>query len=318
MNRRGLLTRLGLLGVALGGGWWLRDHVVWPRPSAVFTGPAPWTPYVARSDSPTIRARVAGREVLALIDTGAQYSAIDQSLYEAIGSPGGFDVPLVAYGVGGGPQVGRGVRLDIDLPGVRLAGVRTAILSLGPLAAAEGAGVTLILGRDILSTLVLDIDSADRRVRLHEPGVVAIPADLTAIPTRNGSGGLIASVTVEGAEIEAMVDTGASGLLSLSRSAANRAGLLDGRERKAGSTIVLGGALPVERVEARTVTVGDRLHRQAEVGVFPDVAAPGMPDALLGMGAFRGSRVVIDLASNRLHVGEPVMTVTAVPRRRRR
>jgi predicted aspartyl protease len=284
---------------------------VWPRPAAVFTGPAPWTHYVARSDSPTIRARVAGREVLALIDTGAQYSAIDQSLYDAIGRPSGFEVPLVAYGVGGGPQVGRGVRLDIELPGVRLAGVRTAILSLGPLAAAEGAGITLILGRDVLSTLVLDIDGADRRVRLHEPGALAVPTELAAIATRNGAGGMMASVTVEGAEIEAMVDTGASGLLSLSRSAANRAGLLDGRERRAGSTIVLGGALPVERVEARTVTVGDRLHRRAEVGVFPDVAAPGVPEALLG------SRVIIDLARNRLHVGEPVMTVTAVPRRRR-
>jgi len=313
MNRRTLLTRLGLVGLAVGGGWWLRDHVLWRKPTVAFDAAQPWQPYAARSASPTVRVRIGGRQVTALIDTGALFSAIDRTLYAALGSPAGFDVPLVAYGVGGAPQVGRGVTLDMDLPGLQVRSLRTAILALGPLADDAGPGIRLILGRDLLSMLLLDLDTPARRLRLLDPAASIRPSGLTPLAVQNGPRGLVARVSVEGAPVPAIVDTGATGVLSLSRSAAATVGLLDGRPGRSGTTIVLGGRMGVEVVEAETLGIGERQFRKVPVGIYPDIDVPGFPQALIGMGAFRGSRVSIDLDRGALQVGKPEMDVVAVP-----
>ena len=117
---------------------------------------------------------------------------------------------------------------------------------------------------------------------------------------------LVAPVTVEGVEIDAVVDTGASGLLSLRRSTALISGLLDGRPVEQGSSLVLGGAILSRIVRARTVTFADQLYRNRPVSIFADTSAPGAPGALLGMDAFAGRRAVIDLEQGALWASRPL------------
>ena len=107
MNRRSLLIRTGVIAGALGGGWWLKENVLWSAPDLSFAEgtTTPWIDFAARVLSPTIPVRIAGRTVNALIDSGAQYSVIDRDFHTAIEAELGprplFDIPLVAYGVGG-------------------------------------------------------------------------------------------------------------------------------------------------------------------------------------------------------------------------
>ena len=308
MDRR-LFVRLGLGAAAVGGALWVRDHVLWAPPTATFepgqaTGWLPWA--VRRASVPTVRARIGGQEINALIDSGAQYSVIDRSLFAALGSPRGFDLPLVAYGVSGEPQMGKGAVLDVSVGPLRLTRLRTAILKLGPLASPDGLNTPLILGQDMLSGLRLSLDPDRRRLAFAAPNAGPIPADVSPVPVTRRGKALVAVVTVEGAEIEAVVDTGASGLLSLRRSAAQAAGLLDGRPAERGSSLVLGGAVAAEIVRARTVTFADQLYRNRPISIFADTAAPGVPDALLGMDAFAGRRVVMDLGAGALWASRPL------------
>src|SRR5690606_8159610 len=103
-----------------------------------------WMPYAARAATPTVRVRVAGREVAALVDSGAQYSVIDRALVASLTQAGAdlpaFEIPMVAFGVGGQPQVGRGVTLDVGIGPLSLNRLRAAVLDLGPLASPEGLG----------------------------------------------------------------------------------------------------------------------------------------------------------------------------------
>lgn len=319
MNRRDLLVRLALLASGVGGAWWVRDHVLWRRPTLTFAPGAgeDWLAYDApRVIVPTVRATVGGQTVRALIDSGAQYSVIDRGLFEALGRASTFDMPLLAYGVGGRPQVGRGATLDIAVGGLRIAALRAAILSLGPLARPEGLSAPLILGQDVLGQGVLDLDTTGRRLRLL-PGDAAPPEGVAPVAVKRSGRGLAVAVTVEGATIEAAVDTGASALLALSRGAAEGAGLLDGRPERDGSSIVLGGAMASTVVEARTVAVAGQRYERVETPIYPDVALPGFPAALLGMAAFEGRRVVMDLAGGRLFVSR-LFDLTVEPRRQGR
>jgi len=308
MRRRDLLIRLGLLAGGVGGAWWLRDHVLWREPDVALPGGrTEWLPFAeALAATPTVEARVNGRPVRALVDSGAQYSVIDRALFEAMGLSEAAPLPMVAYGVGGDAQMGRGTTLDVAVGGLRLQGLRAAILGLGPLAGPQGLAAPLILGQDVLGRLVLEVDAAARRMRFVARDRWAPPTGAASVPATRAGRALRTTATVEGAELQAVVDTGASAVLALTREAARAAGLFDGRPRRSGGSIVLGGVVRAETVIARTLTIGDALYRNAAVAVYDDVSVPGFPKALIGMEAFAGRTVALDLGGARLFVGRPM------------
>ena len=323
MNRRGALIRMGVLAGALGAGWWFKDQVLWPTPRPVVDGGnTPWLPFQAEAPTPTVSVKVGGVPTVALLDTGAQYSVIDRAFHRRLAAEGrersNFPIPLLAYGVGGRPQMGRGAVIDVEAESLALPGLRAAILDLGPIADAErGLGAGIILGQDVLETLVLDVETGARRSRLSQPGAVAAPPGArTLTATRRGTS-LRAPVTVEGGEVEAMIDTGASSLLALSSRVAEALGLLDGRPLTGGSSLVLGGQVAAQVARARTVGRGERTFSHAPVAIFRDVAAPGFPGALLGMAAFAGETVRLDLGAGRLWTA-PERNLVVAPRRRGR
>jgi len=310
MNRRNLLIRAAGLAAVVGGAWWARETLFWPAPDLDFgEGSAtPWLPYARRANVPTVKARVEGREIIALIDTGAQYSVIDRRLVAALPPQrrSMFEMPLIAYGVGGGSQMGRGTTVEARLPGLTIGKLRAAILDLGPLASEDGLNTPLILGRDVLEHLVLAIDPARRHVRLIAREAFVRPPDLTPTAVRRSGGGLVAQVTVEGVPVDAVVDTGASSMLALDEATAQAAGLLDGRPQETGTSLVLGGAVQAAVLEARTVTFADHLYRRVQVGIFEQPPLPNFPGALVGMEAFAGRRVAFDLGAGTLHVSRPL------------
>lgn len=305
LRRRDLLVRLGLIGATVAGGWWFRDNVLWRKPDVTLPTEPEWLPYAERRASvPTVEVMLGDRPIRALIDSGAQYSVIDRALLAEIGAPETFDMPIVAYGVGGQAQVGKGVTLDVAVGGATISHLRTAILALGPLASPNGLGASLILGQDVLGELMLDLDVEGKRVRFlpknAEAATPGWPENVAAVDVRRDGGALKTTVTVEGATVEAVIDTGSSAIIALSQSSATAAGLLDERERRDGTSIVLGGSMASTLVQARTMTFADQLYERAEAAVYRDVALPGFPDALIGMAAFAGRRAVLDLGGGRM------------------
>jgi predicted aspartyl protease len=305
MNRRTLLIRTaGLLAVA-GGAWWARDNLLWPKPELVFgtDGATPWLPYVLGPSTVSLNVRLGDTLFPAMIDTGAQRSVIDSAFYRTLPDSVRpmIEAPLLVYGVGGGATLGRGVKLDLDLPGLAVRGLRMGILDLGGLAFG-GVKTAIILGQDVLSGAVLAMDPARRYVRLIRRDVFVRPPDLTPFPVRLKDGGLVTDVTVEGTTVEAMIDTGASGLLGMSRDVAERTGLLDGRPAEQGHSVVLGGRLKSTIIEARAVTFADQTYKQASVYIYERPPLPTGTRALVGIAAFEGRRAALDLGEGTLHI----------------
>ena len=294
-----------MLGAAAGGLWLLREKVLFPQPRPAFDpeiGGSGWLPLAPDLLVPVVEAQVNGERVRALVDSGAQATVVSRELAERLKLMDAFSVPVVAFGVSGAPQTGRGASLQVTLGGLTLAGLRAVALDLSPLAALRGEGppLGLVIGQDVLRTVVLDLDLPRDRLSLQSPDVHTPAPGSQEMPARTRGKELYTNVTVEGVAVEVAIDTGLSSALALSEDLARSIGLL-GADRASRSTrsITFGGASIGREVLADRLEVGGRVLRRAPVSVYARKPPSLLPAGLLGSGALRRTRAVLDLGRGR-------------------
>lgn len=296
ISRRNLLSRAAMLAAAGGGMWLLRETVLWPPPRPVFEGDGSGWLALAEAPVPLVAATVNGEPTLALVDSGAQRSVIGAGLAGRLSLRRAFSVPMVAVGVGGAATLGHGVRADVALGRLSLPGMTAAVLDLAALGAARAGEVGLVLGQDLLRRTVLDLDLIERRLALRRRGAALPPT--RPLPARGGLQGLYVEVVVEGATVRALVDTGASPVLSLSSRAADEAGLLDDRHPvRFNHSIAFGSAGLGKELTAASVGFGGRTFERPAVQIYPTSHGRLIPPALLGVAALEGARTLIDLGA---------------------
>jgi predicted aspartyl protease len=302
-TRRSLLTNLGVLGLLAGGAWLARDQLLWPAPRPRFDAPTgSWLPF-SQPDQRliTILAGLGGATVHALIDSGAQYTSVDAATVERLNLGTGPSIPMLALGVGGAGQVARGVNLEIELGGVRIPSLRVAALDLSAISQALGFEVPLIIGFDVLSAVRAEMDFLGRRVRLSDPKAGPIPPGGVEAPVRRSGRALLAQITLESSPLEVLVDTGATGLVGLSASAAAKVGLGE-RPSEEGRSVVLGGVAASRIVTAQSFEFAGETFRDVDVHIIELPKVPGFPSGLMGIDALRGHRVLIDAGAGQMRL----------------
>jgi predicted aspartyl protease len=310
-TRRALVSRLPLLiagGAAL---WLVRDRLPWPAPPMRFASgrSTGWIALPPRNGLIEMPARVNGQPIRVVVDSGAQFSAIDRALAARLDLPQTVALPIVAYGVSGKPDVTFTVRLDLELPGLAIPGVRAAALDIGRLSVITGRDFQMLIGRDVLRALVLEADLPRDRAAFHAPEAYRPAADAIVVPLTLTGAGPMTPVTVEGAQLDVMVDTGSTGALALSTRSAQAAGLLaPGRRMRQAHSVSLGGLSLDRIVTARSVAVGPLSLPETPVQIYAPSAGP-VPAGLLGLGFLRRFRIALDLPGRRLLLLRPTPTV---------
>jgi predicted aspartyl protease len=306
-HRRAVLRRLLLAGAGVAGLLIVRRSITWPTPRVVFahgdrTG---WIDLPIPGGLVDLPAKVGWTRVRAVVDSGAQYSAIDAGLARRLDLPAATPIPMVAFGVSGRPSLTRAVSLDADFGGFALKGLRAATLDLQPLTGLTRQPFALLLGRDFLRTVVSEIDFPRGRAAFFAPGAWRPPPGARPAPARLESGGLMVKVGVEAAPpVEVMVDTGATGALALSETAARACGLFDGRPLGAGRSVTLGGVGVDGMAVAREVDFAGHRLKDVEVQIYRPAAHAPVPDGLLGLGVLQRFHLGLDLGGGRLFLVE--------------
>ncbi|MCR5875105.1 aspartyl protease family protein [Phenylobacterium sp. J426] len=317
-SRRVLLSRLGLLAAGGAALWLVRDRIPWPPPRTVFDAEpsTPWIPLPRDARLIEIEGRAAGHPVRIVVDSGAQFSAIDRTLAQALELPQAATLPMLAYGVSGQPSLTHTVRFDLALEGLAVQGMRAAVLDIAGLAAATGREFHMLLGRDVLRELVLEADFPRDRVRFHRPEAYRPPPDARPVALKLVGGAPMTPVSVEGsAPVDVLVDTGASGVLALSTEAARSAGLLaPGRRVDSAHSVSLGGISLDQLVRAETVEAAGLTLRGVDVQIYAPSAKGAIPPGLLGSGLFRRYRMALDLDGGRLFLIPAAASLVREPR----
>lgn len=317
---RRMLLRRALAAAAAGAGFYLvREQLVWPTPRVSFARGA-WSGWI---DMPVpgglieLPAEVGGEPVRAVIDSGAQYSAIDGGLAERLALPAATPIPMVAFGVSGSPSLTRAVTLEADLGAFRLQGLRAATLELQPLSGLTRQPFGLLLGRDVLRAVTLEADFPGARAAFFRPDAWRPPPDAAPAVVRVQNGALMIAVNIEQAPpVEVLLDTGATGPLALSETAARGAGLMDGRPMRRGESVTLGGVSEDGMVTARQVAFAGHSLKDVEVQVYRPAANAPVPAGLLGLGVLRRFHVALDHANGRVFLMDGQAKPQGLPGRR--
>jgi predicted aspartyl protease len=317
ITRRALVPRLALLTAGGGAVWLVRDRLPWLGPRVAFANgrETAWLPLSGHGGLIEVAAVVNGTAIRAVIDSGAEFSAIDRGLAGRLGLPRTTALPLLAYGVSGQPDLTHTVKLDFAVPGLEAPGLHAAALDLARLSSVTGRDFSMLVGRDVLSRLVVEADLPGDRVRFLAPGLYRPPPDALTLALRRRGGAPVVAVRVEdAAPVDVMVDTGATGLLALSAAAARDAGLVaPGRAIAAARSVSLGG-LSLDRVAvARTVQIAGLTLRNVGVQIYTPGRNSPAPAGLLGAGFLRRFRIALDLGESRLHLIRPGLRLVPAP-----
>lgn len=311
ISRRSLLRRLAMVGAGVGAAWWLRERYLFPHPIVDFAGAREDSGWIALPDPAglaELTVHVNGLPLRAVVDSGAQFSAIDQRLAQRLRLTTA-PLPMLALGVSGRPSITHTVALDLQVGPMQVRGARAATLDLANLSSVLRRPFAILLGRDILQAVVTDLDWPACRMRFVRPEAFRPPTDARVAPTRNDGGALMIPVAIEGAApVDLMVDTGATAEIALSEGAAGRLGLLSGRPMTTGRSVSLGGLSEDRVVYAEVVDFAGRRLTDVEVQIFkPSMKGP-LPDGLLGVGVLSRYRTALDLRAGVMWLSGPEAT----------
>jgi predicted aspartyl protease len=296
------------MGAGAGAYFVVRRQLVWPTPKVVFAGAdrSGWIDLPTPGGLIAFPARVGEAMVPAVVDSGAQFSAVDATLAQRLALPAATPIPMVAFGVSGAPSLTRAVTLDADMGAFALKGLRAATLDLQPLTRFTRQPFSLLLGRDFLRAVTAEMDLPRGRAAFFAPGAWRPPADARPVPANSRPGGLMVAVQIEGASpIEVMLDTGATGALALSQQVAAACGLLDGRPLRTGASVSLGGVGEDGIVTARQLLFAGQRLADVEVQIYRPAANAPAPRGLLGLGVLQRFHTALDLAGGRLFLIGP-------------
>ncbi|WP_397403898.1 aspartyl protease family protein [Phenylobacterium sp.] len=316
-TRRALLSRAALLASGAAGVWLVRDRLPWP-PLDVRLANGRDTPWMAMSPGGgliDLTVAVNGVPIRAIVDSGAQMTAVDGGLAHRLGLRRPLTAPMLAFGVSGKPDLTHSVTLHLAMPGLSVSGLHAAALDLAGVSALSGRDFQMLIGRDLLRHLVVEADFPGARVRFLSASAYSPPRDAIDLPLRRRGGAPVVAVKIEDADpVDVLVDTGSSRLLALSEGAARKTGLLSpGRTQGAAHSVNLGGFSLNRIVTARSVRIGVLDLPSVDIQIYRPAFGAGGPEGLLGTGLFRQFRMGLDLGGKRLVLLRPPLRVIPTP-----
>ncbi|MFI4934942.1 MAG: aspartyl protease family protein [Caulobacterales bacterium] len=256
--------------------------------------------------------KVNGHDAVALLDSGASISVLDQALAASIGLKTGGEAPVAGAERMTSSGFVRGVRVVAG--GLTLGDLTTAALDLAPIRKLTDHPLQVMVGEEVFNELIVDIDFSHRRLAFRDPTSFAMPAGAIESPLLHGGLVRATPVSVEGrAPAQFQFDLGDAGALDLYPIYVKAQKLLEGRRTSQVMSFGEGGSstdtiATLRQVEFAGVSLSDvpaNFQQTQPPGTGSDQAGR------IGMGVLSRFRLIIDYPHDRLYVVPYADLVTA-------
>jgi hypothetical protein len=263
------------------------------------TGPIKYNPFTGTRIY--IPAKVNGRAVEVLLDSGADNTVLDRSFAESIGKK--TLGSSVAVGSGGEQESGYAKEVDIQIGNMSLHVPSVGVLDLASVGKRIGIPLPVVLGKEIFLQSIVEIDPSGPTIEFHDPSTFQPPRGATEVPLEPLGSLRVVPVSVEGLPAAPMIfDLGNGGLMSLTPAYWQSHHLLDGRRSSTNSSGAVGGEQINHLATLRTITFAGRTFRSVPAEfVSPNVEIDSDREAgNVGMPLLGRFRMFIDFPGNRL------------------
>ena len=269
--------------------------------------PAGSAPFTLLNGKMFVDVTVNGVRAQAFVDSGAQYTGLDQAFARQAGVKLGL--PMLMRGIQGlsGARRAQDVRLEV---GGAVVTSEAIVTNYADLAGQISHVIDAVMGGDVFRAFVVEIDFNTQLLALHDRASFQPPANARLTPLQPHNGLMSATVAVENrGEVQALLDLGSNVPLIISPWPAKNLGLLSGRPVSTARMGGQGAATVAQITTARSVSLaGERFDR---VPVMIPRRSVGL-DANLGLPILQRFHLYLDFSGQRMWLG-PLNDARAEP-----
>jgi hypothetical protein len=247
-----------------------------------------------------IPSTVNGHPVNLILDSGAGISVLDSAFAKSVKIKGGGSIGVM--GVGGNSTMQLAPNLQVKMGGLTLSPITAGLIDLSGVSADMGHPLPLVLGKEVLNQLVIDIDFQHHKIAFLDPlGFSGPPGAVRLELGRHGDNHTV-PVSVEGAApVPFDFDLGNGSPLIVYAAYRDRAHLLDGKPQSLTLTSGVGGAKPDKMATVRSIALGGFQMNQIPAA-FPDAGNDAVSSdrtaGNIGLPVFKRFRLVTDYPHN--------------------
>ncbi len=144
----------------------------------------------------SIPAAVNGHETRVMLDSGAEATVLDKDYAESLGiKPTAI---VAAVGTGGRDVAELASGVTIRVGEVELRDMTVALLDLKPIGAAIGIPLPVVLGKEVLNALTVQLDFAGKTITFHDPARYTPTPGAVPVPVTNVAGLHAIPASIEG------------------------------------------------------------------------------------------------------------------------
>lgn len=270
-------------------------------PGTHSTGPIEYNPFTGTRIY--IPAKVNGRDVEVLLDSGADTTVLDKGFAQSVGRS--MVGSGVATGSGGEQEAGYAKDVEISIGAMTLDLPTVAVIDLAEVSNRIAIPLPVILGKDVFLQSIVDIDPSKPTIAFHDPAAFTPPPGATLVPLEPLGSLRVVPVSVEGLpEAPMLFDLGNGGYMSLTPAFWQDRNLLAGRRSSTRSSGAIGG----EQINRVATLKTIRFAGVTFTDVPAEFSAPNIETdsdreaGNVGMPLLRRFRMMIDFQNNRMFV----------------
>lgn len=283
-----------------------------PRVSVTFRrlGRADWLPFAFfEGERIFIDARVNGKPVSVLLDSGAEASVLDRAFLDTLGLADG--VNTVAKGFNATTAASIVQSVSIDLGTVEMRGLTVASIDLSTVASQLRHPLPMILGAEIFREAVVDIDFAGRRIAFEDPASFSPPQGAIAASVTADNGLYLIGAMIAGKPARLEFDLGSGAPLTLWRSFWSRFPLPQRRS----TTLIggVGGTGEAGIADVPHINIGGADFASVPTILMPDAGQGSSimrSDGNVGLPLLKRFRLIVDLPHSQIWFVGPADVTT--------
>lgn len=248
---------------------------------------------------------VNGAPTSIILDSGADVTVIDKAFADKIGLVGEGELPVSGTGGTETVQIASGVTIVVG--DLTLRDITVAILDLSGVARrAIGRDMPVILGTEVFTETIVDIDYPNRRIAFHDPSRWGYEGEGVRIPLIERGASRSVMMAIDGRDpVTVGFDLGQGGALTLFDAYTKEAGLLDGRKTATSYGGGVGGGVISKLARLDGVELGGFVFDDVPVrfsGGTPGAFDTTREQGNLGMGILKRFRLITDYDHDALYL----------------